>query len=54
MPKKTERSIKYMRYRMLDGSVKRLVKQVGDGSIIKRFDKTPPPKKLQMLSVLIF
>jgi len=29
---------------MLDGSTKQLVKQVRDGSIIKRFDKTPLPK----------
>lgn len=30
-------------YRLLDGSKLCLVKQVGDGSIIKRFDKTPLP-----------
>lgn len=34
-------------YEMLDGSHKTLVKQVGDGSIISRFDKTPPPKKAE-------
>jgi len=28
---------------MWDGSSKLLVQQVGDGSIIKRFEKTPPP-----------
>ena len=32
-------------YVMLDGTKKRLVQQVGDGSIIKRFEKTPLPKK---------
>jgi spore photoproduct lyase len=37
--------VKYGLYQQLDGSVLRLVKQVGDGSIIKRFDKTPPPEK---------
>lgn len=31
-------------YEMLDGSRKTLVRQIGDGSIIKRFDKTPPPR----------
>lgn len=38
-------SIKYGLYKQLDGSVLRLVRQVGDGSIIKRFDRTPPPEK---------
>jgi len=38
-------SIKYEKYKMIDGSTKKLVKQVGDGSIITRFDKTDPPKK---------
>ena len=37
--------IKYKFYQMLDGSTKELVQQVGDGSIIKRFDKTPIPGK---------
>ncbi len=32
-------------YELLNGSEKRLVQQVGDGSIIKRFDKTPLPQK---------
>jgi len=32
-------------YNLADGSNALLVKQVGDGSIIKRFDKTPPPLK---------
>jgi len=36
--------IKYKEYQMLDGSIKKLVQQVGDGSIIKRFEKTPLPK----------
>lgn len=31
-------------YELLDGSKKTLVKQVGDGSIIKRFEMTPPPR----------
>ena len=30
-------------YKMLGGFEQELVQQVGDGSIIKRFDKTPPP-----------
>ena len=30
-------------YELLDGSTRPLIQQVGDGSIIKRFDKTPPP-----------
>ena len=37
--------IKYKMYQMLDGSKKELVQQVGDGLIIKRFDKTPVPEK---------
>lgn len=37
--------IKRKSYKMLDGSEKELVQQVGDGSIIKRFDKTPIPEK---------
>lgn len=36
--------IKYSLYTTLDNRKLRLVQQVGDGSIIKRFDKTPPPK----------
>ena len=32
-------------YELLDGSKKRLTQQVADGSIIKRFDKTPVPTK---------
>jgi len=32
-------------YSLLDGSKALLVRQVGDGSIVKRFDKTPPPIK---------
>ena len=32
-------------YTFLDGSKKNLVSQVNDGSIIKRFDKTPIPQK---------
>lgn len=33
------------RYKMLDGSIRKLVKKVGDGSIISRFDKTTLPTK---------
>jgi len=40
-------SIKYKEYPCLDGNKQRLVQQVGDGSIIKRFDKTPLPKSPQ-------
>ncbi len=36
--------VKYKDYQMLDGSIKKLVQQIGDGSIIKRFEKTPIPK----------
>jgi len=32
-------------YKLLDGSTSSLVQQVGDGSIIKRFDKTPLPTR---------
>jgi spore photoproduct lyase len=32
-------------YQTLDGPTLSLIQQVGDGSIIKRFDKTPPPCK---------
>ena len=32
-------------YELLDGGKKRLVQQVADGSIIKRFEKTPVPTK---------
>ena len=32
-------------YQLLDGTTNLLPQQVGDGSIIKRFDKTPPPIK---------
>jgi hypothetical protein len=37
--------IKYKEYEILDGSKKQLVQQVSDGSIIKRFEKTPIPTK---------
>ncbi len=33
----------YDTYQTLDGAFRTLVRQVADGSIIKRFDKTPPP-----------
>lgn len=32
-------------YQLLNGSETSLLQQIGDGSIIKRFDKTPPPTK---------
>jgi len=38
-------SVLYDEYKTLDGSYKTLIKQVGDGSIIKRFDLTPYPEK---------
>lgn len=37
--------VKKQVYSMLDGACKSLVSQVGDGSIICRFDKTPVPEK---------
>lgn len=37
-------SVKYETYADLTGNKERFVRQVGDGSIIKRFDKTPIPK----------
>jgi spore photoproduct lyase len=40
---KTNLTVKYKDYVTIDGNKHRLVQQVGDGSIIKRFDKTPPP-----------
>jgi spore photoproduct lyase len=40
-------SIKYREYINLEGNRNELVQQVGSGSIIKRFDRTPPPSKLQ-------
>lgn len=38
-------SVLYTESRILDGSYRTLIKQVGDGSIIKRFDATPYPKE---------
>ncbi len=38
--------VKYNDYELLNGTKKRLVQQVGDGSIIKRFDLTPIPQEL--------
>ncbi len=40
-------SVKYEEYITLHGSRQLLVQQVGDGSIIKRFDKTPLPHQPQ-------
>jgi len=37
--------IKISQFESLDGSVKKMVARVGDGSIITRFDKTPVPSK---------
>ena len=37
-------SVFWKDYKLLDGSVKRLVQKVGDGSIIIRFEKTPYPE----------
>ena len=39
-----ELKVHFAEYEMLDGTKKTLVKQVGDGSIIKRFEMTPVPK----------
>jgi len=36
---------KWKTYKTLDGSCKRLVQRVGDGSIMRRFDKTRCPEK---------
>ncbi|MEW5816951.1 MAG: spore photoproduct lyase family protein [Spirochaetota bacterium] len=36
-------SVKTKQYKLLDGTFQVLVQQVGDGSIIKRFEKTPFP-----------
>ena len=43
--KKRNISLKYQEYISLNGEKQLLVQQVGDGSIIKRFDKTPYPSK---------
>lgn len=40
-------SIRYKEYPDLEGKKQTLIQQVGDGSIIKRFDKTPLPKNSQ-------
>ena len=37
--------VKFVTYRMLDGSEKSLMKQIGDGRIIRLFDRTPFPEK---------
>ncbi|NQT83345.1 three-Cys-motif partner protein TcmP [bacterium] len=37
--------ISYGNYECLDGTERTLVRRVGDGSIVKRFDRTPIPKK---------
>jgi len=43
--RKSQVKVYYKVYSLLDGRKKILVTKVGDGSIIKRFDKTPLPKK---------
>jgi spore photoproduct lyase len=43
--KKSKLLLKYKEYINLNGQEQRLVQQVGDGSIIKRFDRTPSPIK---------
>ena len=43
--RKSQVKVYYKEYSLLDGREKILVTKVGDGSIIKRFDKTPLPKK---------
>jgi spore photoproduct lyase len=40
-------TVKYRKYLSLKGTEELLVERVGDGSIIRRFDKTPSPKKPQ-------
>jgi len=37
--------VKYQEYSQLDGTRKQLIRSVGDGSIITRFDKTEVPQK---------
>ncbi|TET91493.1 MAG: hypothetical protein E3J35_01915 [Methanomassiliicoccales archaeon] len=37
--------VKMKEYEMLDGSMKTLVQQISDGSIVKRFERTPLPKR---------
>jgi len=46
MRKKRRLKVFKKKYELLDGSVEELVERVGDGSIIKRFDKTPVPERL--------
>lgn len=41
--KKKGPSVKYKKYETLEGNKELLVQQVGDGSIVRRFDKTPSP-----------
>jgi spore photoproduct lyase len=41
----TKIKIKYQRYQLINNKIKTLVGRVNDGSIIKRFDKTPLPEK---------
>lgn len=40
-------SVKYKEYENLNGNKEKLIQQVGDGSIIKRFDKTATPNNLK-------
>jgi len=43
--KKPQIKIYYKEYMLLDGTKRKMVSRIGDGSIIKRFDKTPVPNK---------
>ncbi|RKY69778.1 MAG: hypothetical protein DRQ24_10410 [Candidatus Latescibacterota bacterium] len=42
---KSQIKIYYKEYMLLDRTKRKMVSRVGDGSIIKRFDRTPVPKK---------
>lgn len=45
IPRESQIRIYYKEYILLDGTKRKLVSKVGDGSIIKRFDKIPIPVK---------
>jgi len=45
LPSRSKLKIVYKKYKYIDGKNEVLVERVNDGSIIKRFDKTPLPKK---------
>ena len=47
MPVTTKKpKINYKEFNLIDGKKRLLVSQINDGSVIKRFDKTPLPKRL--------